>query len=81
MNMRAKMLITKIERHQHGQETLHMTAVAKSTAYPADGADEDNTYAKFSPQGTVSLTIANPALIGKFEPGKKYYIDFTEAAA
>jgi len=79
--MRAKMQITKIERHQHGHETLHLVAVSKSGGYPADGSDEDNTYAHLSPSGALTLTIANPALIGTFEPGKKYYLDFTEAAA
>ncbi len=78
--MRAKMQITKIEQHMHGQETLHLVAVA-AKSYPADGADEDNTYAKFSPSGALSLTIANPALIGKFKAGDKYYLDFTPAAA
>lgn len=78
-HMRAKMRITKIELHEGGQETVHMVPVAKSTAYPADGTDEDNTYAKFSPSGSLSLTIANPALRGKFSPGRTFYVDFTPA--
>lgn len=48
-------------------------------AYPSDGSDEDNTYAKFSPSGSLSLTVANPALVGKFAEGEKYYLDFTKA--
>ena len=84
-NMRAKMRLNAItNRYSPGesagitQETLNFTAVAAST-YPADGSDEDNTYAKFSPSGNLSLTVANPALIGKFEVGQKYYVDFTPA--
>lgn len=77
--MRAKMQIQKIEQHIYGQETLHLSAVARKDSYPADGSDEDNTYAKFSPSGAMTLTIANPALIGQFKPGEKYYIDFTKA--
>jgi hypothetical protein len=76
--MRAKMRITCIEQHEGGNETLHLYAVAKSTAYPDDGSDEDNTYARFSPSGALNLTIANPALIGKFKPGDTYYLDFTK---
>lgn len=79
--MRAKMQITKIEQHLGGMETLHLTAVARSSAYPPDGSDEDNTYARFSPSGGLTLTIANPALLGQFKPGQKFYLDFTEAAA
>jgi hypothetical protein len=77
-DMRAKMQITKIESYG-SVEVLHFTAVAKSTAYPEDGSDEDNTYAKFSPSGTLHLTVANPALVGKFKPNEKYYLDFTKA--
>jgi hypothetical protein len=77
--MRAKFQINKVELFAGGQERLEMAAVAKSGAYPEDGSDEDNTYAKFSPSGSLTLTIANPALAGKFKPGQKFYLDFTEA--
>lgn len=78
--MRAKFKITKVEMYDGGSERLEMTAVSKSGPYPEDGSDEDNTYAKFSPSGSLTLTIANPALAGKFKPGQKFYLDFTEAS-
>lgn len=77
--MRAKMQIQKIELHPHGTETLHMTAVAKSGGYPADGHDEDNSFARWSLSGTLMIAVANPALHGKFKPGEKFYLDFTKA--
>jgi hypothetical protein len=76
--MRAKMVVNRVERWQ-GQDKITCAAVCRDGSYPADGSDEDNTYAKFSPQGELSLTIANPALIGKIEPGTKFYLDFTIA--
>ena len=82
VDMRAKMYVTMVTKdisRENGNEVLHMHAVSKSTAYPADGYDENNTYAKFSPSGSVQLTIANPALFGKFKAGDQYYIDFTKA--
>lgn len=80
--MRAKFKINHIDkRNAPGQETLYFNPVSRSSAYPEDGSDEDNTYAKFSPSGMLSLTIANPALIGKFAEGETYYLDFTKAAA
>lgn len=42
--------------------------------------DEDNSFARWTPCGNVSLTINNPALFGKFSDGQKFYADFTEAA-
>ena len=74
--MRAKFVINSIEQYPTA-ETLKMSAVAKTGTYDPDGADEDNTYAHFSPSGTLSLTIANPALVGTFKVGEKYYMDFT----
>ena len=76
--MRAKMYVSKVERGM-GCDGVTMNAVAKSGAYPTDGSDEDNTYAKFSPMGELTLSIANPELIGKIEPGTKFYLDFTPA--
>lgn len=79
-DMRAKMKIGRIEKHAENLETLHFNPVAASK-YPGDGMDEDNTYAKFSPSGKLELTIANPALIGKFSEGETYYLDFTKVEA
>jgi hypothetical protein len=76
--MRAKMQVNKVERF-NGSDRITCNAVARSGSYPKDGSDEDNTYAKFSPSGELTLTIANPALLGKIEPGTKFYLDFTIA--
>lgn len=72
------MKIESVKRFDQS-EILTMRAVCKSGSYPADGSDEDNTFAKFSPSGLLELTVANPALIGEFNPGDVYYLDFTKA--
>ena len=74
--MRAKMTMTEVKLTEHS-DNIVMVPVCRSTPYPADGSDEDNTYAKFSPCGRLELTIANPALLGLFRPGQKFYVDFT----
>lgn len=76
--MRAKLRIASVTKHDGGNETLQFHAVAASN-YPADGSDENNTFAKFSPSASLSITIANPALHGKFEAGQSFYVDFTPA--
>lgn len=78
--MRAKMYVESVTK-TNGVEILKFRAVGKSGGYPPDGSDEDNTFAKFSPAATLDLTVANPALLGQFEPGQRYYVDFTEADA
>jgi hypothetical protein len=76
--MRAKMIVESVQRFQNS-EKLTFRAVPKSTAYPEDGSDEDNTFAKWSPSATLEIHVTNPALLGKFNPGEKYYVDFTKA--
>ena len=76
--MRAKMVLEYVKRQEGGEE-LSFRAVPKNSSYPENGLDEDNTFAKFSPSATCTIYVANPALFGKLDPGKKYYVDFTEA--
>lgn len=75
--MRAKLKIGSVIKFSETSETLTFFGVAKSTAYPADGLDEDNTFAKFSPGVNLSITITNPALLGKYKAGDTFYVDFT----
>jgi hypothetical protein len=74
--MRAKFQIQSVERFQGG-EKLKLNAVGRSGAYPSDGHDEDNTYASYTPSASCEIYIANSALFGCFEPGQKFYVDFT----
>lgn len=76
--MRAKMRVTMVNRTTYCDE-VHMEPVHKSDGYDESGLDEDNTFAKFTPAGELKLSVANPALFGKINPGEKYYLDFTLA--
>lgn len=82
--MRAKFMVQSVEQHTNPDgtksgETLRMHAVARSDGYPADGHDDDNTFARWSPSGEFRIYIANPNLWDKFVIGDKYYMDFTKA--
>lgn len=77
--MRAKIRVSQVVNHSETCETLHFNAVAKNDGYPADGSDENNTFAKWTPSAELKLTVTNPDLIGKFEPGEAFYVDFTKA--
>ncbi len=83
MQMRAKFQVTSVSSHPSAeaptQQTVAMTAVGPSASYPADGSDEDNSYARWTPNASVSITIQNPALFGQFAVGDKLYADFTKA--
>jgi hypothetical protein len=75
--MRAKMKLNKIETYG-SSETLHFNAVCKSEGYPADGSDEDNTFAMWTPTAELKMQITNPALVGSFKEGEVFYVDFTK---
>lgn len=78
--MRAKLQVGNVNRFA-ACEQLKMHAVCKTGPYTGLGEDEDNTYALYSPQAEFTITINNPALFGKFNPGDKFYADFTKAEA
>lgn len=77
--MRAKMRVGAIVPQSNGTESLTMFGVSRNEGYPEDGSDENNSYAKFSPSATFQLHLANPALVGTFEVGETFYVDFTPA--
>lgn len=87
MTTRCKVYVESVKQlgvEPNAQEEVQFRAVGGNKVqkgYPADGMDEDNTYAKFSPSADFRLTIANPALLGKFKNGDKFYVDFSPAEA
>jgi hypothetical protein len=83
--MRAKLQVGYVhqyfsdaERTRVASEQLSMHAVC-AAKYEGEGADEDNTYAHYSPSAQLSIQIANPALWGQFKVGDRFYVDFTPA--
>lgn len=89
MNTRCKVRVESVKllgsdgSGNHSSEEVQMRAVGgakvNKEGYPADGSDEDNTYAHYSPSADFRLLVANPALFGQFKPEQKYYVDLTLA--
>jgi hypothetical protein len=78
--MRAKVRVGAVFPNQGGTERLQLSGVAKSDGpYPADGSDENNSFARWSPSVSFDMLIANPSLVGTFEVGDTFYVDFTPA--
>lgn len=68
-----------VRPHANNQETIKFRCVSDRSFGP-EGESEDNTFARYSPSGSLEITITNSNLHGKFKPGQKFYLDFTEAA-
>lgn len=63
---------------EKSMEELTFCGVA-ANSYPADGLDENNSFAKWSPSVDLKITVANPALFGAITQGDEFYVDFTRA--
>lgn len=83
--MRAKMRVSSVtpltgnEGDSYRSQTIKAAPVCKDGGYPADGSDEDNSFARWSPSGDLSLTFTNPNLFGKVKEGDVFYVDFHRA--
>ena len=71
--VKAKFKVDKVTDMGNDIEIVHMWAVTD------DGIPENARFHKYTPGGEVSITIDNPAIVGFFQEGKEYYIDFTPA--
>ena len=74
--MRAKMKVSAVKITEYG-EVIEAAPVCGDRAFGPNGESEDNTFARFTPAGSLSLTVSNPDLFGKIKPGQKFYVDFT----
>lgn len=73
MTIRAKFHCHYIHKSDDGlSRTVNLNAVTT-------GSLENEEWSKYTPGGQISIHISNPAAFNKFEQGKKYYVDFTEA--
>ncbi|HZP68370.1 MAG TPA: hypothetical protein VFB29_00375 [Pseudolabrys sp.] len=77
--VRAKFFVTSIQ-HFHGTGTDPCAEVKLAPVFGSYGNGEENkSFSKYTPQGTIALTITNPDAIDKFSLGEAYYVDFTPA--
>lgn len=82
--MRAKMQIGTVKRVVGASgdvtgEEITAYPVCGNAPFGPNGESEDNTFARFTPSGSLTLTVNNPDLLGKIKPGQKFYVDFTIA--
>ena len=77
--MRAKMQVSEVTNFGNNVQKVKMQPVCGNKPFGPKGESEDNTFARYSPSGSLELTITNPDLFGKIQPGQKFYVDFSSA--
>lgn len=77
--LRAKFSVEHVVDYGEASKGYPNKRVKLNAVYSGDRNIEDNQFSMATPWGTLEMMISNPNAIDFFTPGKKYYLDFTEA--
>jgi hypothetical protein len=72
---RAKFTCLEVAKRKNWDPAHPFVSAAKFTAVTS-GSEENKSFFASTPSGTIELATVAPDV---FEPGKDYYVDFTEA--
>lgn len=78
MATRAKFICQNIIITKYAGTQSHQVVLTPVTPYNSEGV-ENKAFWDATPVGEIKLTITNKGAVYTFEPGKKYYVDFTAA--
>lgn len=74
MTTRCKFKLMSVKEVYYNKEMREFTFNAQyDTSIP-----EDARFSRFTPQGTFTMLVDNPAVVEKFKLGADYYFDITE---
>jgi hypothetical protein len=76
MSVRAKFTVQEVTRFSYSDSATRV----KLSAVCADEVEENQRYHRYTPSGSIELTIDNPPASAVFAPGRTFYVDFTEVA-
>lgn len=74
--MRSKFQTQSVTDFGYGSKQVKLCAVY---AISEERNKEDNQFSKATPSGTIEMMISAEGALDFIKPGKKYYVDFTEA--
>lgn len=69
--MRCKFKLTSKTQLEEGYQLNFIVVYANSP--------DNEKYFKYTPSGTINISLINEDTANKFTPGKEYYLDFIEA--
>lgn len=71
MSIRAKFIVNSVEMFNHGYGKVRLTACYETNT------PENERFTKATPNGTIEMSVDNPAALEQFKPGQYFYLDFT----
>ena len=72
MGVRAKFAVESVLSRGDGYGEVILRAVT-------GGTDENESFWRYTPAGTITMQIDNEAALKQFKPKKEFYVDFTPA--
>lgn len=69
--VRAKFIVESVMRFAGSQCQVKLRAVS------AEGIPENERFHRYTPSGTIEISIDNPPASDVFTPGQAFYVDFT----
>lgn len=75
MSLRLKMVINTVKRCAGNDGTIQAEEITASAVYSDKDDAANKQWAKWTPCGSLSFTVNNPAALGKVLPGQFYYVD------
>lgn len=77
--LRAKFRVTSVTRSIDADGNASQEVVKLSAVYSSDPESENAKWSKWTPSGSLEMTINNPNAFGTLSNGHEFYIDFTPA--
>lgn len=71
--IRAKMSVSTVTRNADQSGNISSENITLQAVY--GGSEENKQWSKWTPSGTLTMTINNPDAFGKLLPGQFYFID------
>ena len=77
MTVRAKFFVTEINHRHTGNPDSNYAEIKLVPVY--NDGEENASWSKWTPSGSIEMAVTNPAAVDQFELGKAYFINFTPA--
>lgn len=74
MSVRAKFIVQSVTHHEGESKIVKLRPVGPDDK---DGIAAGERFHKYTPCGSIELTIDNPPASEQFAPGGAFYVDFT----
>lgn len=77
--VRAKFQVNSVKQIVGGSGKVESIEVAMNPVYGKAG-EANAQWSKYTPSGSLTMTITNEQVFDTFRPGMQFYLDLTEAS-